>query len=148
MMAAFSCRIEGLHALDARLKAMGNAEAKKCIRKALQSGALIMQESIRSRAPVRPDLPSTTALPVGALASDIEIHNLVLDDNLCVSIGPGSHTAAAADWTEFGHQRKGGQVPAHPFLRVSYEATREESVAAIVTTLAAEIEKTAPGKAA
>lgn len=143
-MAGFSVRIEGLQALDARLKAMGTTDAKRCIRMALRRGAEIMQSSIQSRTPIRPDLPSGTALPQGALASDIEIHQIVLDDNLAVSIGPGSHTAHVADFVEFGHERKGGQVPAHPFLRPSYEATREQSVAAIVTTLAAEIEKTAP----
>jgi HK97 gp10 family phage protein len=148
MMAGFTVSITGLKELDQRLKEMATSDAKRCIRKALKSGALIMQESIRSRAPVRPDLPSTTALPVGALASDIEIHNLVLDDHLAVSIGPGSHTAFQASLVEWGHERKGGQVPSHPFLRPAYESTREESVAAIVTTLAAEIEKTAPGKAA
>lgn len=141
MSAAFSVRIEGLAALDARLKAMATTDAKRCIRKALRRGAEIMQESVQSRTPIRPDLPSGTALPQGALASDIEIHSLVLDDNLAVSIGPGHATAHVADFVEFGHERKGGQVPAHPFLRVSYEATREESVAAIITTLAAEIEK-------
>jgi hypothetical protein len=145
-MAAFSCRIEGLAALDARLKEMGTTEAKRCIRKGLRAGAVIMQEAIRSITPTRPDLPSTTALPVGALVNDIEIANIVVDDSLGVMIGPGKHTAHAARLTEYGHARKGGQVPAHSFIRRAYESAREPSTTALVTTLATEIEQASSGK--
>jgi HK97 gp10 family phage protein len=172
-MAGFSVRIEGLAALDARLKEMGNAEAKKCIKKALKAGAIVVQEAIQERTPVRPDLPSSTALPVGALANDIEVAGIVNDDNLAIMIGPGKHTAHAARLVEYGHRSvtggtskkskdgkyrgngreaesvngvSGGQVPAHPFIRPAYEASRTEATDAIVKTLAAEITKTSSGK--
>lgn len=172
-MAGFTVNIQGLAELDARLKEMGNVEAKKCIRKALKAGGKVMQEAILERTPVRPELPSSTALPPGALANDIVVKNTVEGDNLAVAVGPGSHTAYAARLVEYGHRsvsggisRKdengkyrgkgteaasvngvsGGQVPAHPFIRTAYEASREPATDAIVTTLASEIEKSSGGK--
>jgi hypothetical protein len=146
MCAAFSVRVEGLQALDVKLKAMGTTEAKKCIRKGLKAGAVVMQTAIREVTPVRPDLPSTTALPLGALVNDIEVANIVIENNLAVMIGPGKHTARQARWVEYGHARKGGQVAAHSFIRRAYESAREASTAALVETLAVEIEKSSQGK--
>lgn len=140
-MSGFTVQIEGLQALDAKLKAMGQVEAKKNIRKALQAGAVVMQTAIRERTPVRPDLPSSTALPVGAMVNDIQIASIVVDDNLAVMIGPGKHTVHQAVFVEYGHEQKGGQVPAHPFVRPSYEASRESATAALCSTLATEVEK-------
>jgi HK97 gp10 family phage protein len=172
-MAGFTVSITGLKELDQRLKEMGQAEAKKCIRKALKAGAVVVQAAIQERAPVRPDLPSSTALPVGALVNDIEIHGAVEGDNLAITIGPGSHTAHAARLVEYGHRMvtggtsrlaksgkyrgrgkeaasvngvKGGQVPPHSFIRLAYEASRTEATDALVTTLATEIEKASTGK--
>lgn len=173
MCAAFSVHIEGLAALDARLKEMGNAEAKKCIKKALKAGAVVVQAAIQERTPVRPDLPSTTALPVGALVNDIQVAGIVDGDNLAIMIGPGKHTAHAARLVEYGHRAvtggsstkgkdgkyrgkgresksvngvDGGQVPPHSFIRTGYEASREEATDAIVKTLAEAIEKSSGKK--
>jgi HK97 gp10 family phage protein len=172
-MAGFSVHIEGLQALDARLKEMGNAEAKKCIKKALKAGAVVVQKEIQERTPVRPDLPSTTALPVGALVNDIEVAGIVDGDNLAIMIGPGKHTEHAARLVEYGHRSvtggtstkgkdgkyrgngrevkavngvTGGQVPPHPFIRPAYEASRTGATDVLVKTLASEIEKSSSGK--
>lgn len=151
-MAGFTVNITGLKELDRRLQEMGTQDAKRCIRKALNAGGTVMQEAIQAITPVRPDLPSGSALPVGAMVNDILISNYTADNNLAVLVGPGHRTAHAARWTEYGHEmvtrggKGAGQVPPHSFIRRGYESAREPAVEAIVTTLASEIEKAAPGR--
>lgn len=124
---------------------------RKIERKALRKGAKVTQAAVQERAPVRPDLPSGTALPIGALAADIVIRSYTDGDGREVaSVQPGARTSHAAGWVEFGHQMvtggrltktgKGngknvGFVPAHPFFRPAAEASAEAASAAIIESL-------------
>jgi hypothetical protein len=148
-MGGFTATVTGLKELDARLTAMGQDEAKRCIRKSLRAGAVIVQQAIQERAPVR---------------ADDQTHD---GDNLAIAIGCGSHTAHVGRLIEYGHRivtggtstlTKSGQyrgkgkeqgfVTAAPFIRSGYEASRAEAVDAMMTTLAKEIEASSAGKGA
>jgi HK97 gp10 family phage protein len=154
-----SIRFEGLAELEQDLTAIGDEKrVKSIIRKALRAGAVIMQGAIEERAPERPDLPSSNALPVGALRADIVV-TATTDETgaLAVSVGPGKYTKHVASWVEYGHQMvQGGRlslfgngtghrvgthgmtstfVPPHPFIRPAYEASREAAAEAIVESL-------------
>jgi HK97 gp10 family phage protein len=159
--------ILGLAELQQKLTELSTTAADRCIRTALRAGAEIEQAAIQERAPERPDLPSGTALPPGALANDIVVHVRKSDQgNLSAIIGPDKYTSHVARWVEYGHRlvvggyssmdkRTGkyrgpgqhkGDVPAHPFIRPAFEATRDEVTTAITTTLASEIEKASKTK--
>jgi hypothetical protein len=70
---------------------------KKITRKALRKGAEITRDAIAVRAPERPDLPSGTALPIGALKNDIIIRSYTDDKGKEVaSVQPGALTDYAA----------------------------------------------------
>jgi len=76
------------------------------------------------------------------------------------TIAAGKLTAHVARWVEYGHRMiRGGRsrllpngktrgpgkqigfVDAHPFIRPAYEATRQEVISTICTTLTTELEK-------
>lgn len=155
--------IEGLKDLDDVFTSMNDPErVKKIINKALRKGAVIGQAAIQERAPERPELPSGTALPVGALASDVVIKTTTDDeDNYAVSIQPGKYTAAVANMVEYGHRVVvGGRskllsngttkgpghqkrdengelqfVPPHAYIRPAFEETADAMTEAIVSSL-------------
>lgn len=157
-----SIQFEGLTELEQDLTAIGDEKrVKKIIRKALRAGGTVMQAAIEERAPERPELPSGTALPPGALRADI---NMVATTDeagaTALSVGPGKYTKHVASWVEYGHMMVVGgrrslkngkvsgkgrlttvngteltQVPAHPFIRPAYEASREAAAEAIIDSL-------------
>jgi HK97 gp10 family phage protein len=162
MMDGFSIKFEGLRELDDKLKTMGDLAAKRIVRDALRAGAEITQAAIQERAPVRPGLPSGTALPPGALAADIELYIGEEDGWPAAIVRPGKWTAYAADWVEYGHRlikggynklvgggkhrgqgKEIGEVRAYPFIRPGYEASREAAVQVLVKTAIDEVEKEA-----
>lgn len=164
-MGGFSVRIEGLQELDAKLTELGTKAATRIIRKGLNAGGEVIQAAVQERAPVRPDLPSGDALPVGALAQDIQLRFGRDDEGLPAAIvGPGKYTSHAANWVEYGHRlvkggyssvKRGklqghghqiGTVPAHPFIRPGYEASAPEAVEVAVKTMTEEVEKEAQKK--
>jgi HK97 gp10 family phage protein len=160
-------QIQGLAELQQKLAELSTTTADRCIRKALQAGAVIEQAAIRERAPVRVDDPSGTALPPGALANDIVIKMKRSDQgNLAAIVGPDKFTAHVARWAEYGHRlvrggrsrlntltgksrgsgKQVGSVRAYPFIRPAFEESREAVTAAITTTLAEEITKAGKAK--
>jgi HK97 gp10 family phage protein len=151
-----SITVEGLKELQAKLDALTQKQADRCIRTALKAGAAIEQAAIVERAPVKDGTGGS--LPPGALKSDI-VTRMTKDKGGALSaiVGPAKLTAHVARWVEYGHRivhgaklRKGGShignVPAHPFIRPAYEATRQEVVTTICTTLASELEKSSKQK--
>jgi HK97 gp10 family phage protein len=149
----FSIKVEGFKELDAKLAALGGKAATNVVRDGLRAGGEVIQAAIRDLAPVRPDLPSGTALPPGALARDIELHIGEEDGKPAAIIYPGTETAYAANWVEYGHRMvKGGyskvtksgrvrgpgrlvmtvwfekNVPAHPFIRPGFEMSTNAAV--------------------
>jgi HK97 gp10 family phage protein len=161
-----SIDITGLSEVKAKLDALGTTKANRIVRTALKAGAAIAQEAVEYRAPERVDLPSGTALPIGALRADITVQLKESNQgNQTAIIGPGELTIHVAEWVEEGHRlvRGGysrevikngepigkyrgpgsevGTVEPHPFVRKAYEGCREEVAQAIATTLVAEVEK-------
>jgi HK97 gp10 family phage protein len=157
-MGGFTVHIEGLRELDAKLSEMKDAQVKRVIRQGLDAGGDVMRAAIAEAAPVRPDLPSEDALPPGALKQDIEVRRGRFEGLLAVFIGPGKFTRRQAGWVEYGHRLvRGGTsqlvktffgklkykgpgqevdvVKAHPFIRPTYEAVREEAVQVAVDTM-------------
>ena len=112
---------------------MAGPDVKHVIDAGLRAGGEVFQAAIAERAPERPDLPSGTALPPGALKTDIELHRGRSDEGLpAVIVSPGKYTQHVARWVEYGHRlvrggynKKGkggpgkevGSVAAYPFIR-------------------------------
>lgn len=169
-MDGFTVRMQGLRELDAKLSQLATEDAKRVIQAGLRAGGQVMQAAVAERAPERPELPSGTALPVGALAADIELRMGRDEDGLPAAIvAPGEYTSRAAEWVEYGHRLvKGGQlpwsgvnrktgkfyrrggtghqigdVPAHSFLRPGFEASAGAAADAAVLKIAEGVEKAA-----
>lgn len=162
-MGGFTVRIEGLRELDAKLAEMKSSQVKQVIRHGLDVGGEVMRAAIAEAAPERPELPSSDALPPGAMKQDIEVRRGRYQNLLAVFVGPGKYTRRQAGWVEYGHRLvQGGaselirtlfgklkyrgpgthvaDVKEHPFIRPAYEATREEAVAAAVRTMKQDVE--------
>jgi HK97 gp10 family phage protein len=146
-MGGFSVKLEGFKELDAKLDALGGKLATNVVRDGLRAGGEVIQAAIRDLAPVRPDLPSGTALPPGALAHDIELHIGEEDGKPAAIIYPGTETAWAAKFVEYGHRmvsggyskalasgrhrgpgRAIGNVSAHPFIRPGFETSANAAI--------------------
>jgi HK97 gp10 family phage protein len=154
-------KITGLTELVANFDKLKTKAAEKVIRKSLRKGGKLMQSALAEAAPVRPDLPSKTALPVGALASDIQLSLNKTNTGITATIGPGSWTEHAAIWREYGHRmvtggyskktskgtrgpgKEVGFVPAKPWVRPTFESQADSVSAVICDSLAEEIEKAA-----
>jgi HK97 gp10 family phage protein len=159
-----SIEIKGLEEIKATFQSLAAKDANKCILTALKAGAVVEQAAITERAPVKDT--SGGLLPDGALKSDVTVTtHRYKDGTPYVTVQPGKYTARVAQWVEYGHRlirggyskvlkngkTKGpgkviGDVPAHPFIRPAYEASREAVADTIGKTLLAEIEKSAAKK--
>jgi len=141
---------------------------KKITRKALRKGATIIRDAVAAVAPERPDLPSGTALPVGALKNDIVVRSYTDGNGKEVaSVQPGALTDHVAGWVEFGHQQVAGGklskdgkgsghrvgthgmtstfVPPHPFFRRGEEASEAAAAEAVAESLSEDlVSETAP----
>lgn len=160
-MGGFTTSMTGLRELDEKLGNMKPAAAKRIIRRGLLEGARIFQAEVRLRARTRPALPSGTALPVGVLKQDVEIHFGTTNEGLIAAIvEPGHYTSHVARWVEYGHRQiKGGYnrvikvghnagkqrglghevgspVPEHPYIRPAYETARELATRAACEAIA------------
>ncbi|HMH14677.1 MAG TPA: HK97-gp10 family putative phage morphogenesis protein [Edaphobacter sp.] len=166
MADGISITVTGLNELVANLDKLKTKAAEKVIRKSLRKGGKLMQSVLAEAAPVRPDLPSKTALPVGAMASDIELSVKKTSTGITATIGPGSWTAPYATMVEYGHRQvKGGYsklikegknagktrgpgketgfVAARPWVRPTFESQADAISAVIVDSLNEEIVKAA-----
>jgi HK97 gp10 family phage protein len=155
-MGGFSVHVQGLRELDAKLAELGADASKRIVQKSLRAAGSVILEAVTDAAPERPELPSGTALPVGALAADIGMRLGRDEDGLPAAIvSPGRLTRHVARWVEYGHRlvrggrnrigRGGpgkvvGNVPAHPFIRPAFESSAEAAVATFVTTVQEQIE--------
>lgn len=163
--------IDGLDDVCAMFDKLSTKSAEKIMRKALRAGATFEQKVQASAAPIRPDLPSGTALPVGALANDVGIRvQRVNADSFEAIVGPNKATRHVVQWLEFGHRmvrkdkegnsvkvgvafkgkdgkRKIGPnndfVPAHPYIRNAWEASVERVVDIVSSTVKEEVTKAA-----
>ena len=158
-MPSSNATITGLDELNAKLAGIPGAY-EKVARKALRKSAEIVQKTIQGRAPIRPPLPSGTALPPGALAADINIGSVrkIGPEAFQIRVAPGKYTNHIARMVEYGHRQvrggrndirgkgpqKGahiGDVPAHPFIRPGYEASEALAAEVLIATFREEAKK-------
>jgi HK97 gp10 family phage protein len=152
---------EGMPEFSRMMQELAGPAAERIARHAVRAGGRVVQAAITEAAPVRPDLPSGTALPPGALKNDIEVKTVKESDgSISAYIGPGRETAHAARLVEYGHRQirggtssKGGgilgqsyrgsgknigkDVPPHPFIRPAWENAETAAQDAIAMDIAA-----------
>ena len=166
MADSIEIKVTGIPELLTNLEKLKSKAAEKVIRKSLRKGARLMQAALAEAAPVRPDLPSTTALPPGALASDIEISVKKTTTGITATIGSGSWTEHAGIFVEYGHRmvrggyskvikqgknagktrgpgKETGFVPEHQWVRPCFESNADSISAVICESLNEEVVKAA-----
>ena len=142
-----------------RKLADGGVRASKA---GMRAAVKLRKDAVVAAAPERPALPkSTTALEPGAFKRDIRasVKQISGTDEVAGTVFPGSATAHAQGWVEFGHRLvKGGysnvnpdgksrgpgqeigDVPSHPFWRPIEETTEQAALDAYVEGASAEVE--------
>ena len=152
-------------ALMAKLKSLETEQADKIMGRAFKEGAKVYQAAVSKAAPERPDLPSGTALPPGALKSDVIITHPKSEGGPIYEVEFGTETAHVASWVETGHRLvRGGyshavynkngeavayrgpghevkQVPAHPFFRDAFENASPEAEEVITDSILKGVDK-------
>ena len=151
---------EGMPEFSRMMQELAGPAAERIARHAVRAGGRVVQAAITEAAPVRPDLPSGTALPVGALKNDIVVKTVKESDgSVSAYIEPGSRTRHIAALVEYGHRMvKGGYskqgagtlgqgfsgpgqdigfVPAAPFIRPAWENSESAAQDAIAMDIAA-----------
>lgn len=139
--------VKGVPELQKAFANLAGPVAEKALTKGVVEAAKIFQESITANAPVRPALPSGTALPVGMLKQSIQIRARKLRSGaIAAFVEPSAETRHVARFVEYGHQliaggRQGkggkfaGRVPAHPFVRPGYEVSAQEAIELMQQTI-------------
>lgn len=136
------------------LSAMGNDVKDKAIRAALRAGAKIEQAAVQASCPERIDLPSGTALPVGALAADVIIKQGGRNaETPYVVVTFGKYSKHVARWVEDGHkviqgrgsERKdtGKVTTPNPFVSEAFESSEQAVESAIRETFIETVTKAA-----
>ncbi len=142
-----------ISSVESMLKGLDGEIKEKAMRSALKAGARIEQHEIQANCPTRIDLPSGSALPVGALRSDviIKLSGKKVDRPYAV-VKFGKYTAHVARWVEDGHKIHYGGRAQHgtdtgestkpnPFVSRSFEASLGAVQEAIQTTFLSNITK-------
>jgi hypothetical protein len=138
------------------MKELAGPVVDKISQQALRAGAQVFLEALQDTVPERPDLPSGTALPVGALRDDLQSRVSRQEDGTYIAhIGPGKQTRHVAGWVEYGHELSGTEkrliggnlegkfVKAHPWIRPAFDMSEEEAMAAVGLVVEEEIGKEA-----
>src|SRR5579885_1134836 len=141
-------------ALEERLNSLKAEKQQQILASAFRKGAVVYQAAVISSAPERPELPSGTALPPGALKSDVIVQKAKSTGGPIYVGKFGKLTSHVARWVEYGHRlvRGGysrvlkngktrgpgmvvGNVPAHPFFRNAFESATPEAIQQISDSL-------------
>ena len=118
--------IEGLAELQQSLREAGGKLTKSSLAAALQAGIDVIEREVKRRTPVK----------TGLLREDIVTSVSTSDQEGIAELGFGSQ-GRIARLVEFGHRSRGASkasrngsthVPAHPFLRPSVAASKNEAV--------------------
>jgi hypothetical protein len=152
----------GFPELERTLDDMGQSLGEQVCRKALREGGNLMKGAIAANAPERPDLPSGTALPVGALRNDITVtvtKDKGAQNSFSAWIEAGKETFRVSVWVEWGHRfvrggrymnwgKRGkgqhvGEVIAHPYIRPAFDANEDLAFEVIAQTALNEINRVA-----
>lgn len=147
--------VKGLPELDNLFAELAGPIVERAMVKGVTEGAKIFQQAITDAAPIRPDLPSGTALPPGELKGHIQIRLAKLRNGMIAAfIEPSKQNRHIARFVEYGHRlvrggrlkngRSGtgkivGTVAAHPFVRPAYESASSEAIDAVKRTILNEL---------
>jgi HK97 gp10 family phage protein len=131
-------------------QSLGTDVKDKAIRAALLAGANIEQEEIRENCPTRIEGTSGTALPVGALQSDVIIKASTKSADVpYVVVTFGKYSAHVARWVEDGHKivkgkkDTGKETQPNPFISTAFETCEQAVIEAIEETFINNITKAA-----
>ena len=144
--------VSGRADLQRQLDALKQKVTASQLEKALVAGATVLQKSIEDHTPVRVATVSGDALFPGALKEDIIITVFPgTKYSMHVTAGPSAKTRRIMRLLEFGHRvataiasrygaRKTAQgstkfVPAYPVMRPAYEASKDEAMRTVITSL-------------
>lgn len=143
--------VKGVPELQELFAQLAGPAADRAMIAGVTAGAEIFQQAITDAAPVRPDLPSGTALPPGALKSHIQIRLAKLrSGTIATFIEPSSAVRHVARWAEYGHDlirggRKGSGgrfirrvQPVNGgagFVRPAFESSVGEATRAVENTI-------------
>jgi len=152
MSADFEWESKGFDELAAKLNAAAQEVKGPRARRMVRAGAEVFKKEMVERAPVL-DKKTTgsNALEPGALKKDIKVRNVKNQVLPTVRVGPGGKTAYVANFVEYGHRDVHGgylkllgngksqgpgkagdmDVPAHPFVRPTFEAAQGAAEAAM-----------------
>jgi len=136
------------------LKALGDDAKDKAIQAALRAGAKIEQTEIQNNCPTRVEGPSGTALPVGALKSDVIIKTSTKQADVPYALVTfGKYSKHVARWVEDGHKvikgtkgskkDTGKETTPNPFISAAFETCEQEVTKAIQETFITNITKAA-----
>jgi len=149
-------RIDGLKALDAALKELPQAIAKRELTGAMFAGGQVLRKEVLARAPDSPKVHKW-----GDLRANIKVRYLKLLYDGAVAVGVTTGRAFYAKWLEYGrgpvqtvradvltdlNKFYGTDVaaqPARPFMRPAMDAGAPRALTAIVARLKAGIERQA-----
>jgi HK97 gp10 family phage protein len=160
MADGFEITVTGLDKVDKALQQLSGGEFReKMMRNALRAGGTVMQAAIMANAPINPKMPGpkSTALPPGALQSDV--HLTVSKDKQTDSFSAwiyfGKYTIHVARFVEWGHRfvkggrymtwgKRGkgqeiGDVEAAPFIRPAFDANIDLVAQAINDSIKADL---------
>lgn len=157
--------VKGLKELEQKLQDLGTKAAERAVKRSLKAGAEVIQKAVEEAAPTKDETGGN--LPEGALKSDIEVR-IKRDNNnkLEAWVQPGKFTGYVARWVEYGHRlvrggrsrlnkktgktlgpgKQIGEVKQHPFIRPAFEASAQEAIDKITSTLKSEISRAARRK--
>lgn len=155
-------KLAGVADTQKMLQLLEERVARKGVRKALRVGAEVMKDAIVEVTPVLDKKTArSTSLEPGALKEDIAVRMATVDGQPVAYVGPGKDTARVARWVEYGHRMVSGgyskvvgkgrvrgpgkarteDVPAHPFIRPAYEATKDAATKAIAAEVANQVKE-------
>jgi bacteriophage HK97-gp10 putative tail-component len=100
-----SAEILGAKEIQDMLAELKDRQANLVMARALKDGAQVYQAAIAEAAPERlDDEPSGTALPPGALKSDVIVRSTKSDGGPAYMVTFGKLTKHVAAWAEYGHR--------------------------------------------
>lgn len=139
------------------LQALPGETRKKALRKSLGAMGKVVEAAIKVRAPFQAGEYAGGKLKPGELSQGFKTNvHIAKDANATtdqdyVEIGPNKNVDFVARFVEDGHATRPrtkeskrprvDRVQPHPFVRPAFDATKDEALAVLEETMAAEIQK-------
>jgi HK97 gp10 family phage protein len=132
-----SFEFRGFDTLAKSMAAFGKEISEDGAKRMVRAGGLVFKQEIVERAPVLTEKnQGSNSLEPGALKNDVHVYQLKGELVPTAAVGFGK-TGWIATLVEYGHRlihgtKTFGDVPAHPFVRPSFEAANSSAEAAMV----------------